>query len=538
MARILVVDDEKSIRLTVSAFLRGDGHEVVSAEDAEQALQILHREPIDVVLSDIILPRFNGVELLKAIREAAPRVQVIMMTGEPTVSTATEALRAGALDYLSKPVTKEAMVRAVSAAVKVKVLDDERLRLAEENREYQQNLERMVEQRTRDLREREQQLRQAQKMEAIGKLAGGVAHDFNNLLTVIGGSAQFLMEEQGLSETAQRDVKEIASASVRAAKLTRQLLAFSRQQELTREKLDLRDIVQDVARMLRRLLGEDVVMDVETVDRPCVVDVDPGQMEQVIMNLTVNARDAMPKGGRLLVEVGHAVLCEDDLAGFTETQDMAPGPHVTLSVTDTGSGMDEATRNRIFDPFFTTKAEGEGTGLGLSTVYGIVKQHRGHISVYSEPGEGASFRAYLPEAEADVDTRRSDAATDTRKGRGETVLCVEDNDAVSLISVRLLRNLSYSVLSATDAQTAVRLAEQHRDAIQLLLTDVIMPDTSGPELAQRVQALCPAVKVVYTSGYPAGHLRRHGLYGDEFLLLRKPFVAQELATMLRRALGS
>ena len=536
-ARVLVVDDERSIRTVLRAFLRKAGHDVDVAEDAKIAQDLLADGEYDVVVSDIVLPGLSGVALLHAIREHAPDVQVIMMTGEPTVETAIETLRAGAFDYLAKPVSKEAIVRTVGHATRLSTSERERVRLGEENRQYQENLERLVEKRTEELRESQDQLRQVQKLEAIGLLAGGVAHDFNNLLMVIGGSAEFLREEAGLSATAREDVEEVSTAVVRATKLTSQLLAFSRKQELRQETVDVRHIIENVSKMLGRLLGEDIQMRIETTDDPCVAHVDPSQIEQVIMNLSVNARDAMPKGGRLLVEVDHTVLTEDDISRFVDAEGMTAGGYIAVSVTDTGSGIGPAMQGRIFDPFYTTKAQGEGTGLGLSTVYGIVKQHGGHVAVYSEVGAGTTFRIYLPRvADESVDSATG-AAEVLPCGKGETILFAEDDLGVRRVGARVLRKLGYTVLAAEDVVDAVRLAREHRGEVKLLLTDVIMPDASGPELAQRVLPICPALKVVYASGYPADHLARHGLEGDDLLLLRKPFVQQELAAVIHRALN-
>jgi len=536
MAYILVVDDERSIRMTVGRFLSREGYDVETAENADEAMEILRRGQIDVVVSDIVLPRITGVDLLKAIREASPRVQVIMMTGEPTVTTATEALRTGAFDYLTKPVSMDAMIKAVSGAVRLKALDDERERLVEENRQYQQNLERLVEERTAALRESEAQFRQAQKMEAIGRLAGGVAHDFNNLLTVIGCSAQFVVEDEAISESGQQDIGEIISAARRARGLTRQLLAFSRTQELTRKVVDLRDVVRDVTKMLQRLLGEDISVQIKSPDASCIVNVDPGQVEQVLMNLAVNARDAMPDGGNLHVEVGKVVLAGDDLARFVDSEGMTAGPHVTMSVTDTGTGMDEETQSRIFEPFFTTKEAGKGSGLGLSTVYGIVKQHDGYVSAYSELGKGTTFRIYVPE----VETGSMEAEILERVaplGKGEMILFVEDEATVRRIGARMIENLGYNVVSAADGESALELARQYRTDIELLLTDVIMPGMSGPELAEHVLEICPRLKVICASGYPGDHLQQHGLTGKQFALLQKPFVKYELARALRDALS-
>jgi signal transduction histidine kinase len=501
----------------------------------EEATALLEGTGFDVVLSDIILPRINGVELLRRLSETQPRVPVIMMTGEPTVETATEALRAEAFDYLVKPVAKNDVIKAVANAARLKEVDDDRHRLEEENERYQQHLEEVVQKRTEDLRRSEEQLRQAQKMEAIGKFAGGVAHDFNNLLMVIGGSAQFLLDEDGLSESGQRDLDEILAATSRASDLTRQLLAFSRKQTLVKETLDLANVVRGISKMLQRLLGEDVTLELNVLEGPHAVVVDPGQIEQVLMNLASNARDAMPRGGALTITLDRYELDEQQIRQMGDPQCLIPGPYVRLSVSDTGEGIDEETQGMIFDPFFTTKNEGEGTGLGLSTVYGIVCQHDGHIAVQSAPGCGATFRIFLPAA-PDNACEISDRSTDDLPMGTDTILFVEDDPRVSRIGKRMLANLGYNVHSAQTSDEALQLAQQYGPEIDLLLTDVIMPGLNGPELARRIRDMHPQIKVLYASGYPADHLNQRGITRQHIALLRKPFVSRELAKKLREVL--
>ncbi len=534
MARVLVVDDERSIRVTLRAFLRGAGHDVVIAEDAEEALETLDHGAIDVVVSDIVLPRVTGVMLLQKLHAQQTHLQVIMMTGEPTIETATEALRAGAFDYLSKPVSKEDLLKTVANAARLRAAELDRERLRQENLEYQHNLERLVSERTRKLKEKEDQLRQAQKMEAIGTLAGGVAHDFNNLLTIIGGTTQFLAEEQRLTGSGARDLQEIRDAVRRASDLTRQLLAFSRKQTLMQEKLDLGELIAGTSKMLQRLLGEDVELALEAEQPPYTVTVDPGQIEQVVMNLVVNARDAMPEGGRMAVGLTHTTLDDEQIAMLAGADEAVAGPYALISVTDTGIGMDAETQRQIFDPFFTTKVEGKGTGLGLSTVYGIVKQHGGHIAVESMVGQGTTFRVFIPETTADVLAATADGNIGPPRGT-ETILCVEDDLSVRRTTARMLGNLGYTILTAGNAEEALSVVADHGSTIHLLLTDVIMPGMNGAQLADCVARTNPNIKVIYASGYPADHLERRGL-GEGIMLVRKPFTRDELAECIRDVL--
>ena len=377
----------------------------------------------------------------------------------------------------------------------------------------------------------EAQLRQAQKMEAIGRLAGGVAHDFNNLLTVIQGRSALLERLVAPESPLRRHVELIEHAGLRAAALTRQLLVFSRQQVLEPKVLDVSALITGLEPMLRRLIGEDV--EFVTASTPPVgrVKIDPGQLEQVILNLVVNSRDAMPAGGRLRVETMNVELD----AGYAALHPgVAPGPCVLLAVSDTGVGMDEATRARIFEPFFTTKGE-HGTGLGLATVYGVVKQAGGTVHVYSEPGHGTTFKILLPRV-AEMPEPRS-ASADTPPPRGtETVLLVEDEEALLHLTREVLAQEGYTVLEARHGVEALVVAAQHPDPIHLLLTDVIMPQLNGRELAERLVAARPGLRVLYMSGYTAGAIEQHGVLDAHISFIPKPFTPVQLARKVREVL--
>ena len=539
MANVLIVDDEKSIRVTMGRFLQDDGHDVRSAEDADEALSLLGSVALDVVVSDIILPRVNGVELLKRIRSVAPLVQVIMMTGEPTVNTASEAVRAGAFDYLTKPISKEAIRACVRRAAQLKKLDDEKRVLTEENRRYREDLEQLVEARTLALQESEKQLRQAQKMEAIGRLAGGVAHDFNNLLTVILGCTQFASESIPSDSVAQDDLKEVLGAGRRAKDLTRQLLAFSRQQILIPRVVDVNELVQNLQKMLGRLLGEDITLQIEAGDGVPEVKADPGQLEQIVMNLIVNARDAMPTGGRLAITTEMVELDASAESSVVDPAGFAPGTFAAIRVSDTGSGMSEEVLSHVFDPFFTTKGEGEGTGLGLSTVYGIVKQHEGFLSVDSTVGAGTTFTIYFPPASSE-DRALAPGAEDTAALRGgsETVLLVEDDPGVLSITSRMLRGGGYNVLEADCARSALQIAQTRVAPIDLLISDVVMPGMDGRRLAEQLQAQRPEIRVILASGYTGDRLAGYGVETGGICFLHKPFDESELFEKVGAALGT
>jgi PAS domain S-box-containing protein len=377
----------------------------------------------------------------------------------------------------------------------------------------------------KDITERvrlEQQFLQAQKMEAVGRLAGGIAHDFNNLLTVINSYAAMLLEDLGEGAPSAPSVRAILDAGERAAGLTQQLLAFGRKQIAAPRLLDLNAVVRGLGRMLRRLIGEDIVLGEDLQPDLGRVRADPTQLQQVVLNLAVNARDAMPRGGRLSVATG-------------EVQSDEGGRWVTLAVTDTGCGMTEEVKAHLFEPFFTTKAPGKGTGLGLSTVYGIVKQSGGHIEVESQPGAGTTFRIYLPRAEGPAEAEGPAASQVVPRGH-ETVLLAEDEQAVRALARQVLLSGGYAVLEAGDGAQALWLAERHRGPIDLLVTDVVMPGLGGRGLAERLGAARPGLKVLYLSGYTDDAVVRHGVSREAVQFLPKPFSAAALAQKVREVL--
>jgi PAS domain S-box-containing protein len=387
----------------------------------------------------------------------------------------------------------------------------------------------------RDVTERrslEAQLRQSQKMEAIGRLAGGVAHDFNNLLTTILGYSDLLTEKLSQDPFLREGIEEIRKAGERAATLTRQLLAFSRKQVLTPVVLDLNVVVADLEKMLRRLIGEDIDM-VTVLDKSLAhVKADPGQIEQVVVNLVVNSRDAMPRGGKLTIETKNVRL---DEVYAREHGYVAAGPYVLLAVSDTGSGMDSETRAHIFEPFFTTKGQGKGTGLGLSTVYGIVKQTGGSIEVYSEVSHGTTFKIYLPPALEALRSAPPGPAVRPSPG-SETILLVEDEEGVRALTRRVLVTYGYTVLEALSGEDAVEVAGRYPGVIHLMVTDAVMPGMSGPQLARHLSSLRPDMRVLFVSGYTDDAIVRHGLLKPTEAFLQKPFSPDALARKVREVL--
>jgi signal transduction histidine kinase/ActR/RegA family two-component response regulator len=395
-------------------------------------------------------------------------------------------------------------------------------------------LERRVQERTHELRRTEEQLRQSQKMDAIGRLAGGVAHDFNNILSVIISLSAVVQEDLPPNSPLRNDLQEINKAGVRGAALTKQLLMFSRQQILEPAIVDLDEVLTGMDTMLQRLIGADVGLVTLKNRRLGRVRADGGSIEQVIMNLVVNARDAMPKGGTLTIETTNLVVNEH-LA--EEHPELRLGPYVMLSVTDTGTGMDKATQGRVFEPFFTTKEKGKGTGLGLSTVFGIVRQSGGAIWVESEPGRGTTFRICLPRVEG-VDAPQLPPPNIETLGGSETILLVEDDEQVRSVASGILRRLGYRVIEAQNPGEAILHAEREHEHIDLLLTDVVMPQMSGVELARRLGEELPDLKIICMSGYTDDSAVKHGVLEANVAYLQKPITPEALARKLRAVLDS
>jgi two-component system cell cycle sensor histidine kinase/response regulator CckA len=382
-------------------------------------------------------------------------------------------------------------------------------------------------------RQLEERLRQSQRLEAVGKLAGGIAHDFNNLLTVIGGHSQLVLMKLHHEDPVWENIEEIKKASDRAATLTRQLLAFSRKQVLQPKVLALNSLIIDVEKMLRRVIGEDIQLRTYLAPELGQVKCDPGQIEQVLMNLAINARDAMLDGGKLTIETRNAIL---DETSYDKSFHIEPGRYIEVCVKDTGTGMDEETQKHIFEPFFTTKEAGKGTGLGLSTVYGIVKQSGGYIWADTELRRGTTFKVYLPRVDEDVQEYKPVAAPQLRLQGRETVLLAEDDENVRRLVRDLLKHNGYQVLEAADGNLALLICEQYEEAIHLMITDVVMPSMNGRELTRRLADLRPEMKVLFMSGYTDDTIMRHGVVESDITFLQKPFAPATLMSKMREVL--
>jgi two-component system, cell cycle sensor histidine kinase and response regulator CckA len=511
---LLVDDDEEDFQLTRDLLLSVDGarYHVHWAADSHSAREAARASSFDVCLVDYRLGPDDGMELVRELVAGDFDMPVILLTGFSDRAVDVEATDAGAADYLVKgEVSSDLLERTIRYAVRSHAD-------------------------MRALRDTQESYRQAQRMEAVGRLAGGVAHDFNNLMSAVVGFSDLVLAQLDPLHPVRRYVEDIRRAGERATALTTQLLAFSRKQVLQPRVLDVNGVVRDIQTLLRRLIGADIDLVGSLEPGLRSVEADPGQLEQVIMNLVVNARDAMPTGGTLTIATANTTFTGDESDGAPH---LPAGGYVTLTVTDTGHGMDAATVGQIFEPFFTTKEEGKGTGLGLATVFGIVRQSGGDITVDSEVGRGTSFRIYLPCVTAQADSAPAAAVVNAQPPGGtETILLVEDHELVRHLEREVLRRTGYTVLEATNGAAALELAERHQDRIDLLLTDVVMPGMSGYVLAERLVALRPGIKTLYASGHSEEAIAQQVALGPDTAFLAKPVTPLSLATAIRGLLDA
>lgn len=511
--RVLVVEDDRDHAELIKRSLarHRPPFDVTVVGDGHACLDALTAGAYTLVLLDYTLPGMDGVEVLERIRELRPSVPVVLVTAQADERVVVRAMKAGGLDY----VLKTSGYLAALPTTLYKVLKQHEL--------FQENAR------------LQEQLVQAQKMEAVGQLAGGVAHDFNNLLTVIGGRSAFVLQRKGLDASIRRDVELISKAAERAGALTRQLLAFSRKQVLRPKPLDLNAIIGGLAPMLRRLIGEHIELVTVPGSGLGHVLADPGQLEQVIMNLVVNARDAMPEGGTVRIEPESRDLEDGALHAQGE---VPPGQYVAMRVQDSGCGIDSTTLTRIFEPFFTTKDPGKGTGLGLSTVHGIVRQSGGYIGVDSTVGRGTTFTIYLPRAAAPIESPDDETGSAPLAGGKETILLVEDDEQLRQLASEALKTWGYKVLDTGDPIEALAIAERRRGQIHLLLSDMVMPALRGPALAAHLLPLHPEMRVLYMSGYADEMIASRGAIEPPGDFLPKPFTPEALARAVRYALDA
>jgi two-component system cell cycle sensor histidine kinase/response regulator CckA len=510
--RVLIASDSEGDALRLLDELRKSDYvpyyERIAAADAFRAALA---QKWDLILADYACGELPAIAALELLHEAGADIPLVAIAGPVPEESLLAALKAGAAGFIRRDHLSRlgaTVAREMSQA---------------EGRRERARLE--------------HQFRQAQKMEAVGRLAGGVAHDFNNLLTVITGYADLLLCGGNLQESQRTALEEVRRAAERGGALTHQLLAFSRRQPFTPRAVQLNALILNMEKMLSRLIGEDIALITVLAAEPASTRTDPGQIEQVIMNVVVNARDAMPGGGKLIIETINAQV---DPAYAGPNVDLKPGSYVVLAISDTGVGMDPDTIAHLFEPFFTTKAAGKGTGLGLATAYGIVKQSGGAISVYSEPGRGTSVKIYLPSAEtkalAEPPAEQMDPVASLRGT--ETILVVEDEARVRKLVCQVLTARGYHVLEALRGEQAIRRAAKHKGRIHLLLADVVMPEMSGPRTVEQIRALHPGIKVLYMSGYTDEAIVHHGILDSGQPFLQKPFLPDTLARKVREVLNT
>jgi signal transduction histidine kinase len=557
---ILIVDDNQTNLKLMRAQLEAEGLMVAQAQDGVEALELLNRQRVDVVISDILMPRMDGYRLCHEIRKSARLCNLPTIIYSSTYTSTSDvklSLDVGADKYLNKPASVEVIIAALHEVIakphpapcagvlpEVEVLKEYSQRLVEKLTD--KNI--VLEQTNARLNEALHQLAQrlveagrlqaqfvaAQKMEVVGQLAAGVAHDFNNIIAVIMGYSDLLTADLGPDSPLVNHVEEIRHASERAAGLTRQLLVFGRKQTVQAVVLDLNDAVKDMDKMLRRLIYENIAMTMVPEKQIGRVKADPGYIGQVLMNLVVNARDAMPNGGKITIATSNVTLEENFTCNHAG---MIPGDYVMLSVSDTGTGMTDEVKAHLFEAFFTTKPLGKGTGLGLATCQTIVQQSGGHIGVDSEVGSGTTFKIYFPRVEQPLAVVIRPRQPGLLPRGTETLLVVEDDPSVRHLAAGALKTQGYNVLSAANGQDALRLAQDHQGPpIRLVVSDVIMPLMGGKVMAEWLKATYPHIKILFTSGYTDDAVAHHGVLEAGVDFLSKPYTPAVLARKVREIL--
>ncbi|MBN2708532.1 MAG: response regulator [Calditrichaceae bacterium] len=515
--RVLIVDDSEDDTLLLVRALKSGGYNshYERVDTATDLVKALENEEWDIVITDYSMPRFSAPAAIEIVKQKELEIPIIIVSGAIGEEIAVSALRAGAQDFINK----NNLSRLVPAV-------ERELRETEVRRQRQAAQEEKT--------KIEEQLFQAQKMEAIGRLTGGVAHDFNNLLTVINGYSDLILSNLKKNDPNFENIQKIRQAGRRAENLTRQLLAFSRKQALKPVVLDLNDLILNMEDLLRRLIGEDIDLIIALDKNLDYIKADPGQMEQVILNLVINSRDSMPQGGKIIIETENVIL---DKRYAEEHHGSFPGKHVMLVITDTGSGMDNDTKSKIFEPFFTTKEKGKGTGLGLSMVYGIVKQSGGSIYVYSELNKGTTFKIFLKSIDEEIEIIPEFKKTPEKLDGTETILVVEDEEAVLELAIEVLKDYGYNVLEASTAEAALEMINKSKEPIHLLLTDIVLPGKNGHELAKEVNSIHPEIKILYMSGYTESVIGNHGMLDEKINLIQKPYSPIDLLRKVRKTLN-
>jgi len=524
---ILCMDDEEMIRITIGDFLEDCGYTVYLAKDGKEGLEIFREKTPDLLLVDLRMPEVNGFEVLSAVAKESPHTPIIVISGTGILRDAVEAIRLGAWNYITKPIEDMAFLEhSVKEAL-------DKARLQRENIEYRENLEKMVLERTKALEEAHKQLRQAQKMEAIGTLAGGIAHDFNNILSAIIGYTEISKVKLGPESDVHKELNEVYSAGIRAKDLVSQILAFSRQGEQEFFPLILHPIAKEALKLLRSSIPATIEIK-QDIHKCGTVMADATQIHQVMMNLCTNAYHAMEaEGGELEVGLRDVELGEQDVVPYPE---LNPGPFIQLTVSDTGSGMPPSIVERIFEPYFTTKEKGLGTGMGLSVVHGIVTSHGGAISVESEPGAGSTFHVYLPRVER-KNEKKTDQDKPLPKGN-ERILIVDDEKPLAELGRQMLVKLGYGVVAMTDSLESLELFREDPDRFDLVITDMTMPHLTGDKLAKELMMIRPDIPIIISTGFSKQMDEDRAKEMGIKAFAMKPLVMRDLANTVRDVLDA
>lgn len=516
--QVLVVDDDNGLRNLIIRALTKSGLSATGAANGAEAIAAVENNPDYLLLLDQRLPDMTGRDIISALDDRGCKVHFIIMTGQGDERLAVEMMKSGAADYLTKDTDFLDRLPGVLDRVFRNIETEKKLLEAEAEKKKLQN-----------------QLFQAQKMESVGRLAGGVAHDFNNMLGAIIGYTELALQK--LPEYPIKEyLEQIHKAAERSADLTRQLLAFARKQTITPKVIELNETVKGMLKILQRLIGENIDLELLPNDQVLRVNIDPSQVDQLLANLVVNSRDAMVNGGKITIKMDLCVCSASCCSALGEANHGRE--YVTLTICDNGCGMNEETLSHLFEPFYTTKELGRGTGLGLATVYGIVQQNKGLIEVKSEPDKGTTFFIFLPHHQEQSASPTTLATIVNPASGSETILLVEDEPFVLRMTTMMLQNLGYQVIGAGNPKEALILAEKNPGEIDMLITDVIMPEMNGRDLARKVMEICPGIGLLYISGYTADIIAQQGIIEQGTHFLQKPFGRIDLSEKIRQVLGS